>query len=129
MYDLKSNTIRLFQKIEIWKWYLLKSRKQMKAFAKVYNRMYSYWTIDIAVNEKYTTISNNCVFLSFHVRGLIESVPCNCLNVKELFAQSRLNIWKLSDCKVTRTYNHLVNKSTTNNLAKVESLFQVTFLE
>ena len=37
-----------------------------------------------------------------------ESTLYSCLNVKELLARSRREIWSLSDCNWTRTQNHLV---------------------
>ena len=40
------------------------------------------------------------------------------LNVKELLAQSRCEIWSLSDCNCTRTHSDLVHKQTLNHLAK-----------
>ena len=43
-----------------------------------------------------------------------ESTLCSCLNVKERLAQSRREIWSLSDCTWTRTQNHLVRKRTLN---------------
>ena len=54
-----------------------------------------------------------CIWLfvcSFHVTYAFQSASTlySCLNVKELFAQSRLEIWSLSDCNWTRTQNHLV---------------------
>ena len=48
-----------------------------------------------------------------------ESTLNSCLNVKELLAGSRRHIWRLSDCKGTRTHNHLVRKRTLNHLAKL----------
>ena len=48
-----------------------------------------------------------------------ESTLYSCLNVKELFAQNRREIWILSDCNGTRTYNHLARKRTLNHLAKL----------
>ena len=42
----------------------------------------------------------------------------SCLNVKELLARSRREIWRWSDCNWTRTQNHLVLKRTLNHLAK-----------
>ena len=39
-----------------------------------------------------------------------ESTLCSCLNVKELLAWSRREIWSLSDCNWTRIQNHLVHK-------------------
>ena len=47
-----------------------------------------------------------------------ESTLYSCLNVKELLARSRRHIWRLSHCKGTRNYNHLVRKRTLNHLAK-----------
>ena len=44
------------------------------------------------------------------------------LNVKEILAQNRRNIWSLSDCNGIRTHNHLVQKRTLNHLAKLISL-------
>ena len=46
-----------------------------------------------------------------------ESTLYSCLNVKELVARSRWEIWCLSDCNLTRTQNHLVRKRTLNHLA------------
>ena len=48
-----------------------------------------------------------------------ESTLYSCLNVKELLARSRRPISRLSDCKGTRTHNHLVRKRTLNHLAKL----------
>ena len=41
-----------------------------------------------------------------------ESTIYSCLNVKELLARSRCEIWSLGDCNWTRTQNHLVRKRT-----------------
>ena len=54
----------------------------------------------------------DCMFLSY------ESTLYSCLNVTEFLAQSRREIWSLSDCNWTRTQNHLVHKRTLNHLAK-----------
>ena len=48
-----------------------------------------------------------------------ESTLYSCLNVKELLARSRREIWSWSDCNWTRTQNHLVPKRTLNHLAKL----------
>ena len=48
-----------------------------------------------------------------------ESTIYSCLNVKELLAWNRLEIWSLSDYNWTRTHNHLVLKRTLNHLAKL----------
>ena len=41
------------------------------------------------------------------------------LNVKELLARNRREIWRWSDCNGTRTQNHLVLKRTLNHLVKL----------
>ena len=43
-----------------------------------------------------------------------ESTLYSCLNVIELLAWSRHEIWNLSDCNWTRTQNHWVRKQTLN---------------
>ena len=48
-----------------------------------------------------------------------ESTLHSCLNVKELLARNRREIWCLSDCNWTRTHNHLVRKRTLNHLTKL----------
>ena len=52
------------------------------------------------------------VVCSYHVTYPFqsESTLYSCLNVKELLARSRDEIWSLSDCNWTRTQNHLVRK-------------------
>ena len=54
-----------------------------------------------------------------------ESTRCVCLNVKELLAQSRCDIWSLSDRNGIITHNHLVRKQTLNHLAKVATCLTV----
>ena len=43
----------------------------------------------------------------------------SCMNVKELLARNRLDIWSLSDCNGTRTHNHFVCKWKLNHLANL----------
>ena len=45
-----------------------------------------------------------------------ESTLCSCLNVKDILAWSRCEIWSLSDCNWTRNQNHLVHIRTPNHL-------------
>ena len=47
-----------------------------------------------------------------------ESTLYSCLNVKELLASSRREIWSLRDCNWTRTQNHLVRKWTLKRTLK-----------
>ena len=51
-----------------------------------------------------------------------ESKFYSCMNVKELLARNRRNIWSLSDSNGIRTHSHLVRKYTLNHLAKLASL-------
>ena len=48
-----------------------------------------------------------------------ESTLCSFLNLKELLAWNRREIWSLSDDNWTRTHSHLVRKWTLNHLAKL----------
>ena len=48
-----------------------------------------------------------------------EFTPYSCLNIKELLARNRREIWSLSDFNWTRTRNHLVRKLTLNRLGKL----------
>ena len=59
---------------------------------------------------------------SYHVTHAFqnESTLYSCVNVKELLAQNRREIWSLSDCNWTRTLNHLARKRTLDHLAKLE---------
>ena len=50
----------------------------------------------------------------------------SCLNVKEILARSRPEIWSLSDCNWTRTHSHLVHKQTLNHLAKLVEWLSVS---
>ena len=58
---------------------------------------------------------------SYHVTHAFqnESTLYSCVNVKELLAQNRREIWSLSDCNWTRTLNHLARKRTLDHLAKL----------
>ena len=44
----------------------------------------------------------NCVFLSCHISVYSEFTLYDCLDIKELFAQGRRNIWDSSDCNETQ---------------------------
>ena len=61
------------------------------------------------------------IVCSYHVTYEFESESTlySCLNAKELLARKRRHIWRWSDCKGTRTHNHLFPKRTLNHLAKL----------
>ena len=58
---------------------------------------------------------------SYHLTYVFqsESTLNSCLNVKELLAWNRRDIWSLSGCNGTRTYNHLVHERALKHLAKL----------
>ena len=64
------------------------------------------------------------IVCSYHVTYAFqsESTLYSCLNVKELLARSRREIWNLIDCNWTRTHNYSVHKRTLNHSAKLASL-------
>ena len=51
-----------------------------------------------------------------------ESTLYSCLNVKELLARSRREIWSLSDCNWSRTNNNLIHKRKLNHLVNWSNL-------
>ena len=64
----------------------------------------------------------NCIYLSCHVRVSEWIDTYSCLNVKELLARKRHDIWRLSDCNGTSTHHPLVLKPALNHLVKLVSL-------
>ena len=59
------------------------------------------------------------MLLSHHYVSQSKSRLRSCLEVKELLAQNRRDIWSLCDINGIRTHNHLVRKQTLNHLAKL----------
>ena len=86
-----------------------------------------YWEENIAKFLKTSIFKDICkraTVCSCHVTYALqsESTLCSCLNFKKLLAQSRREIWSLSNCNWTRTHNPLVHKWALNHLAKLVSL-------
>ena len=79
---------------------------------------------EILLFKPYTVKGSfNCMFLSCHVRvSTSKSTLYSCLNVKELLALNRRDIWSLSDYNGIQTHNHLFQGKTLNHLAKLASL-------
>ena len=59
---------------------------------------------------------------------LSKSAQYSCLNVKDLLARNRHDIWSLSDSNRIRTLKHLLRKRTLNHLAKWLSCVVSTYL-
>ena len=72
-------------------------------------------TFYIYYNNIFSTLCSCHVTYAFQS----ESALYICMNVKELLARIRREIWSLSDCNWTRAQNHLVRKRTLNHLAKL----------
>ena len=75
----------------------------------------------ITTPQNIMKMSNTTTVCSCHVTYAFqrESTLYSCLNVKELLARRRREIWRWSDYNWTRTQNHLVLKQTLNHLAKL----------
>ena len=82
-------------------------------------KMNKWWS---CVLITYCTV--NFTVCSCHVtyKFQSESTLCSCLIFREFLAQSRREIWSLSNCNWTRTENHLLRKQTPNHLAKLTKL-------
>ena len=67
-----------------------------------------------------TLVNNIMTLCSYHVTYAFqnESTLYSSLNIKELLARNRREIWCLSDCNGTRTHKQLVRKRTLNHLVK-----------
>ena len=71
----------------------------------------------VIVSIKRQRTNENRTVCSCHTTYAFQSKSSlySCLNVKELLAQSRREIWRISDCNWTRTQNHLCLKRTLNH--------------
>ena len=90
---------------------------------KVAASLYIYLIIKYRVYE--TTVMNilsknvfcNCMLYVAYVFQS-ESTLYSCLNVKELLAWKKRDIWSLGDSNAVQTHNHLVRKWTPYHLTK-----------
>ena len=103
MQHCKCGYVRHFKLLNKWTFELLNSTMLMKHVG---------WK---CANENIGTVC------SYHVTHAFQSeyTLYSYLNVKELLAWSRPEIWRLSDCNWTRIHNYFVHKRTLNHLAKV----------
>ena len=89
---------------------------QINLFVWTHNKKFraktKFWQVSIWL---YVIIMSHTSF-SMNLHSIV------CLNVKELFAQSRRHILSLSDSNRIWTHNHLVCKQTLNHLAKLAKL-------
>ena len=80
--------------------------------------LYQRSTLWGPVTKQFLTICSYHITYAFQS----ESTLYDYLNVKELLARNRRDIWNLSEYNETRTHNHLVRKQTLNHLAKLVEL-------
>ena len=80
-----------------------------------HNQPHDWAALWVFISTAHLTVCSYYVTYAFQS----ESTLYICLNVKELLARNRRDIWSLSDCNGTRTHNHLVRKRTLNHLAKL----------
>ena len=83
-----------------------------------------YQTITVCANPRYSWLYVIIMSCYYHVALAFqsESTLCSYLNVKELLAWNRRDIWSLSDSNRIRTHNHLLCKRTLNHLVFVYEL-------
>ena len=65
------------------------------------------------------------VFIMSRTRFRVNPHSIVCLNVKELLARSRREIWRWSDCNWIRTHNHLVHKRTLNHFSQAGQMIEL----
>ena len=86
-------------------------------------KLASYWTVLWVL-----ICTVHLILCCYHVTCTFQSESkfYSYLDVEELLAQNKRNIWSLSDCNRTRTHNHLVCKQTLNYLAERASRRQTS---
>ena len=82
---------------------------------------YSCYLSVCSIDVWQRTFSQSVFFVCFyHVTYSFRvNLHCSSLEVKEVDAWNRRDIWNSSYCNEIRTHNHLVRKWTPNNLAKL----------
>ena len=101
-------------------------------FCEIFKNTFSYRTFPVAVSwhkpvestklhKPHSINPLTSTLCYYHVTYFCqsESTHYSCLNVKELLARNRWDIWSLNDSNEIRTHNRLVRKRTLNHLAKL----------
>ena len=103
----------------------LRKFKWLYSFSKiVINSRVKYWqTVSfiypwVKFKRKSTKIIKLYVLMVPRTSFWVNSLD-GCLNVKELLARSRREIWSLNDCNWTWTHKHVVHKQALNHLLKL----------
>ena len=85
--------------------------------------------ISLLAKQIHFPTNNGMTVCSYYVTYLFqsESTLYSSLNVKELLARNRREIWSLSDCSWTRSHNHWIRKRkrTLNHLAKLAKVLRL----
>ena len=69
-------------------------------------------------------LSVSCIIIMSRTRFRVNLVAL--INIKELFARNRRDIYSLRDSSRIQTHNHLVRKRTLNHLAKLAFIPKLT---
>ena len=89
---------------------------ELRATAQVLE-IFSICSTEIICEDEFINIYLVSIKPTSHLNVNPHSIVC--LNVKELLAPNRRNLWSLSDCNGIRTHIHLVRKGTLNHFAKL----------
>ena len=82
-----------------------------------------HWWLQVwPTSWRFCKFRYSLVFLSCHMTALRESSSWSCLNVKDLFAGNKHDIWNLNDCNWAQTCNYLVHSQKLNQLPKLPQL-------
>ena len=119
-------------RIDVWKGidiYITDGWRECWCMYVVYviHRWCIIWCIIEKTFSMKRTINTLLVVCSYHVMYAFqnESTFYSCLNVKELLARNRHDIWSLSDWNGARTHKFLVCKWTFKHLPKLVDLVTV----
>ena len=97
---------------------LPKNRENSKTFSIISNRLLPKGLWKLNQREWYHHNGIDCMILLCQGRVLDSYAVYSCLSVKEFLAQSRCDIWSLTECNGNQTHNHLVHKRTLSHLSK-----------
>ena len=108
-------------------WKLLNINKIKTTFYFTRNLSFKFFNF-ILKEILYLEYHSHLTVCSYHFTYALqsESTLCSCLNVKELLARNRCDIWSLSDSNGGRTHKHLVHKWRLNHLAELAVSFSQT---
>ena len=112
----RSTCFRETNKILIFPWIYFRKYREIIQKKKKKKKLL---LLGLFIFPKYVWVYFITVCFYCHIHGYKESTFCNSLTVKELLAQDRRDIWKLTDFHGTRTNKHLHRKRRINHLVQM----------